>query len=166
MDRKFTRRSVVLIGLAIYFCLHACLRGLISPALNFDESEQSFLSQSLAWGYNSQPPLYTWIQKLIFEVLGCNAFAMAVRLNEAGVFTWVEWAATLASEIDSAQADGDRDLGDTYYRHWLNALETLVASKGLLGVSDMARRKEEWRRAYLATPHGAPIELSQERNTD
>ncbi len=95
-----------------------------------------------------------------------NAFAMAVRLNEAGVFTWVEWAATLASEIDSAQADGDRDLGDTYYRHWLNALETLVASKGLLGVSDMARRKEEWRRAYLATPHGAPIELSQERNTD
>jgi len=95
-----------------------------------------------------------------------NAFAMAVRLNEAGVFTWVEWAATLASEIDRAQADGDRDLGDTYYRHWLNALETLVASKGLLGVSDMARRKEEWRRAYLATPHGAPIELSQERNTD
>jgi len=95
-----------------------------------------------------------------------HAFAMAVRLNEAGVFTWVEWAATLASEIDSAQADGDRDLGDTYYRHWLNALETLVASKGLLGVSDMARRKEEWRRAYLATPHGAPIELSQERNTD
>ena len=95
-----------------------------------------------------------------------HAFALAVRLNEAGVFTWVEWAATLASEIDRAQADGDRDLGDTYYRHWLNALETLVASKGLLGVSDMARRKEEWRRAYLATPHGAPIELSQERNTD
>ena len=81
MDRKFTRRSVVLIGLAIYFCLHACLRGLISPALNFDESEQSFLSQSLAWGYNSQPPLYTWIQKLVFEVLGCNAFAMAVFKN-------------------------------------------------------------------------------------
>lgn len=95
-----------------------------------------------------------------------HAFAMAVRLNEGGVFTWVEWAATLASEIDRAQVDGDRDLGDTYYRHWLNALETLVASKGLLGVSDMARRKEEWRRAYLATPHGAPIELSQERNTD
>ena len=95
-----------------------------------------------------------------------HAFAMAIRLNEAGVFTWVEWAATLASEIDRAQADGDRDFGDTYYRHWLNALETLVASKGLLGVSDMARRKEEWRRVYLATPHGAPIELSQERNID
>ncbi len=81
MDRKFNRRSVVLIGLAVYFCAHAILRGFISPSLNFDESEQSFLSQSLAWGYNSQPPLYTWIQTLFFEVLGCNAFAMAVMKN-------------------------------------------------------------------------------------
>jgi nitrile hydratase accessory protein len=95
-----------------------------------------------------------------------HAFAMALRLNEAGVFTWVEWAATLATEIERAQADGDRDLGDTYYRHWLNALETLVTSKGLLGVSDMAQRKDEWRRAYLATPHGEPIELSQGQTPD
>lgn len=90
-----------------------------------------------------------------------HAFAMAVRLNEAGVFTWVEWAATLAAEIERVQINGDQDLGDTYYQHWLNALETLVASKGLLGVSDMTQRKDEWRRAYLATPHGEPIELSR-----
>ena len=25
---------------------------------------------------------------------------------------------------------------------------------------DMARRKEDWRKAYLNTPHGKPIELS------
>ncbi|HBV66296.1 MAG TPA: hypothetical protein DEF45_25105 [Rhodopirellula sp.] len=81
MDRGFSRRSVVLIGLAAYFCAHALLRGFISPALNFDESEQSFLSQSMAWGYNSQPPLYTWIQTVFFEVLGCNAFAMALMKN-------------------------------------------------------------------------------------
>lgn len=81
MDRSFSRRSIVLIALAVYFCAHAVLRGLISPALNFDESEQSFLSQSIAWGYNSQPPLYTWIQTLVFEILGCNAFAMAVLKN-------------------------------------------------------------------------------------
>ena len=81
MDRKLNRRSVVLIGLAVYFAGHALLRGSISPSLNFDESEQSFLSQSLAWGYNSQPPLYTWIQILFFKVLGCNAFAMAVMKN-------------------------------------------------------------------------------------
>ncbi|MCP4941494.1 MAG: hypothetical protein GY924_05875 [Planctomycetaceae bacterium] len=88
MDRNFSRRSVVLIGLAVYFCAHALLRGFISPALNFDESEQSFLSQSLAWGYNSQPPLYTWIQTLFFEVLGCNAFAMAVMKNAFLLLTY------------------------------------------------------------------------------
>ena len=81
MDRKFNRRFVVLVGLTVYFCAHALLRGFISPSLNFDESEQSFLSQNLAWGYNSQPPLYTWMQTLFFEVLGCNAFAMAVMKN-------------------------------------------------------------------------------------
>ena len=94
------------------------------------------------------------------------AFAMAVQLNEASVFTWVEWASALATEIERAQMNGDRDIGDTYYRHWLNALETLVASKGLLDVLDMAQRKEEWRRAYLATPHGEAIELSQGQTPD
>lgn len=81
MGHKLDQRSLVLFGLAVYFSAHAVLRGLISPSLNFDESEQAFLSQVIAWGYNSQPPLYTWIQTLFFEVLGCNAFAMAVMKN-------------------------------------------------------------------------------------
>ena len=88
-----------------------------------------------------------------------QAFAMAVRLHEAGVFEWTEWAATLSSEIERAQAAGDPDLGDTYYRHWLNALEALAAEKGLVEVSELTMRKEAWRDAYLATPHGQPIEL-------
>lgn len=85
---RFSRRSVVLIGLTVYFCAHAFLRGFISPSLNFDESEQSFLSQSLAWGYNSQPPLYTWVQSLFFDVMGCNAFAMAVMKNGLLLLTY------------------------------------------------------------------------------
>jgi len=88
-----------------------------------------------------------------------QAFAMAVRLHEAGAFTWPEWAASLSRAIEQAQAAGDRDLGDTYYRHWLSALEELIADKGLLHPSDLASRKEEWRKAYLATPHGEPIKL-------
>ena len=48
-----------------------------------------------------------------------QAFAMAVRLHEAGHFTWTEWAERLAEEIKRAQAAGDPDRGDTYYRHWL-----------------------------------------------
>ena len=56
-----------------------------------------------------------------------EAFALAVALHRAGTFTWTEWAAALADEIAGAKAAGDPDLGDTYYRHWLAALEKLVA---------------------------------------
>lgn len=88
-----------------------------------------------------------------------QAFAMAVRLHEAGVFEWTEWAAALLTEIERAQANGDPDLGDTYYLHWLNALEVLAAEKGLVELSELATRKEAWRDAYLATPHGQPVTL-------
>jgi hypothetical protein len=38
----------------------------------------------------------------------------------------------LARCIAAAQSRGDADLGDTYYDHWLAALEALLASKGLV----------------------------------
>jgi nitrile hydratase accessory protein len=89
-----------------------------------------------------------------------HAFALAVRLSEAGCFSWSEWAAALSQEIRLAQQQGDPDLGHSYYHHWLKALERLCAEKGLVNGADMHRRKEQWRRAYLHTPHGQPIELS------
>src|SRR3954454_23983827 len=60
-----------------------------------------------------------------------QAFAMAVALHARGVFTWSEWAQTLGDEIKRAQAAGDPDTGDTYYRHWLATLERMVAEKGV-----------------------------------
>jgi len=88
-----------------------------------------------------------------------QVFALAVRLHERGLFGWDEWAAALAREIEAAQAAGDPDLGDTYYRHWSRALEKLLARKGAALPADIDRRTEEWRRAYLDTPHGEPVEL-------
>ena len=38
-----------------------------------------------------------------------HAFAMALALHERGLFSWPEWAATLAVEIRRAQAAGDPD---------------------------------------------------------
>ena len=88
-----------------------------------------------------------------------QAFAMALALHARGLFTWPEWAATLAAEIKRAQAAGDPDRGDTYYRHWLNALERLVAEKGATDPAVLARYRDAWDRAAHRTPHGQPIEL-------
>jgi nitrile hydratase accessory protein len=89
-----------------------------------------------------------------------QAFALAIALNERGVFTWSEWATTLADEIRRAQAAGDPDTGETYYRHWLAALERLVAEKGLADAMTLARYADAWGRAAGRTPHGTPIELA------
>jgi nitrile hydratase accessory protein len=91
-----------------------------------------------------------------------QAFALAVALNARGLFTWTEWAAALGEEIKRAQAAGDPDLGNTYYRHWLAALERLVAHKGLTSTAMLARTREAWDRAADRTPHGSPIELREE----
>jgi len=91
-----------------------------------------------------------------------QAFAMAVRLHERGLFTWPEWAATLAGEIKRAQAEGDPDTGETYYRHWLRALERLVATKGVASPEMLNRYRDAWDRAADRTPHGSPIVLRPE----
>lgn len=88
-----------------------------------------------------------------------QAFAITLRLYDGGNFTWPEWAACLAQEIEAAQQAGDPDLGDTYYLHWLKALENIVARKGLLTADELNRRKDAWDRAAHSTPHGEPIEL-------
>lgn len=89
-----------------------------------------------------------------------QAFSMALALHQRGVFTWPEWAATLADEIKRAQAAGDPDTGETYYRHWLATLERLVAEKGIASPETLARYRDAWDRAADRTPHGKPIELS------
>ncbi|MEJ8853192.1 nitrile hydratase accessory protein [Variovorax robiniae] len=91
-----------------------------------------------------------------------QAFAMAVSLHAQQLFTWPEWAAALAAQISSAQAAGDADLGDTYYRHWLATLEALVASKGAGSAEELERYRLAWDHAADRTPHGQPIELRDE----
>ena len=95
------------------------------------------------------------------EAWEAQAFAMAVSLHERGVFTWPEWAQTLAAEILAAQAAGDPDTGATYYHHWLAALERLVVAKGLAPASALAASADAWHAAARATPHGQPIMLDR-----
>jgi nitrile hydratase accessory protein len=91
-----------------------------------------------------------------------QAFAMTLALYRKGLFTWPEWASALASEIKRAQAAGDPDAGDTYYHHWLAALERVVADKRIADSGTLARYRDAWDHAADRTPHGTPIELCPE----
>lgn len=91
-----------------------------------------------------------------------RAFAMALALHAQGLFTWPEWADALAKEIKRAQAEGDADTGETYYRHWLAALEHLVAARNVAATGDLHRYRDAWDHAADRTPHGQPIELMPE----
>ncbi len=65
------------------------------------------------------------------------AFSLAVKLHERGVFTWKEWSEALGAAIREAQAQGDPDLGDTYYLHWVKALEGLLIGRGLADAAQL-----------------------------
>jgi nitrile hydratase accessory protein len=91
-----------------------------------------------------------------------QAFAMTLALYDHGLFTWPEWAETLGAEIKRAQAAGDPDTGETYYQHWLAALERIIAAKGVTSSETLHRVKHAWEHACERTPHGKPIELRDE----
>jgi nitrile hydratase accessory protein len=96
------------------------------------------------------------------EAWEAQAFAITLALFERAVFSGAEWAATLAEEIERAQAGGDPDTGVTYYHHWLAALERLVSAKDLATPAMLKSYYHAWDRAADRTPHGKPIELTPE----
>jgi nitrile hydratase accessory protein len=91
-----------------------------------------------------------------------QAFAMTLALHERGLFGWNEWTAVLGDEIKRAQAGGDPDTGETYYRHWLAALERIVAEKRITDSAALERYRDAWEHAAERTPHGTPIVLRPE----
>ena len=93
------------------------------------------------------------------EAWHAEVYALTTSLIERGLVSDAEWTAALSNAIGAAQAAGDPDLGDTYYDHWLVALEALCTSKGLALGPAIDQRAADWREAYLHTPHGQPVEL-------
>ena len=86
--------------------------------------------------------------------------ALAYALSEKGVFTPTEWSEALGAELRQASARGEPDDQNTFYGAALSALEWLILRDGRVTVEALVGRTEQWRRAYLKTPHGKPVELS------
>lgn len=91
-----------------------------------------------------------------------EAFALAVRLSAQGHFTWAEWAAALADELQASAARGEPDDGSRYYHCWLTALEGLVVARQLSDPGALLASKNAWAEAYRRTPHGRPVELASD----
>ncbi len=89
-----------------------------------------------------------------------QTFAMPLALHERGAFTWKEWSAALAAVLGEVRERGEPDSGEHYYRHWLEALERIVAGKGLLTPAQLHERRQLWEEAARRTPHGQPIRLA------
>lgn len=90
-----------------------------------------------------------------------EVFAMTLMLHDKNLFTWQEWADQLSLSIAQAQRAGDPDLGNTYYLHWLDALETLVNTKQISKPGQLADLYTQWETAANTTPHGQPIVLQK-----
>jgi nitrile hydratase accessory protein len=85
-----------------------------------------------------------------------QAFAMAVALNQRGLFDWSEWTKALGAEIAAAP-------DETYFAAWLRALEKMLIAKGVASGGRLHELAEAWRAAAEATPHGQPIVLGAAR---
>lgn len=103
-------------------------------------------------GAADRPPTFA-------EPWQAQAFALVIRLSDAGHFTRSEWSDALGAELRAAAERGEPDDGSRYYEHWLAALERLVTRKGLTDTAALAARKNEWLDAYRHTPHGQPVVL-------
>ncbi len=79
--------------------------------------------------------------ELVFaELWESRAFAMAVSLCEAGVFSWREFQEALITRI---ARHNDTSTEWRYYWHWLGALEDVLASRGAVRHHDVTARATE-----------------------
>ena len=85
-----------------------------------------------------------------------RAFAMAVHLNEQGLFTWPQWAEQFGAALKANTEAGEPLI---YYQVWMATLEAVIEAKGIANRDQRAIREQEWEAAAARTPHGMAIEL-------
>jgi len=100
-----------------------------------------------------------------------SAFAMVVKLFEAGYFTWPEWVECLSKEIAAAEAehhDHDHehtavDAGSEYYEQWFAALERMIVDKNIMVKSAIDARHQYLRDNPVPHEHVArrdPVKIA------
>lgn len=82
--------------------------------------------------------------ELVFsEPWESRAFGLAVTLHDAGAFAWDDFREHLIARIADWERDHPPGECWSYYRCWLQALETVVVERGMVGAEDVGRRAEQ-----------------------
>ena len=101
-----------------------------------------------------------------------QVFALTVALNEAGHFSWADWAKYLGQEVAARSGASDHsgralpaidDLqaNDAYFECWTAALERLLEDRRIAPPLALSALRQAWRVAAEKTPHGQPIRLNR-----
>lgn len=96
------------------------------------------------------------------EAWQAEALALADTLVQNGLFTAAAWSDALGRALREAEARGDADDQETYYRAVLVALERSIDAHSDIDFTAMRQMRENWENAYRATPHGQPVVLKSE----
>ena len=86
-----------------------------------------------------------------------QVFVLAAAMNEAGYFTWSEWAQTFGETLGTMREGHTLDSSEEYYLAWVTTLERLMVEKQIVRTQMLEEMKMLWTEAYLHTPHGKSV---------
>jgi 4-amino-4-deoxy-L-arabinose transferase-like glycosyltransferase len=99
LERRFSHLVLLLAG---YFLVNFAVRLALPGSLELDEAQQMFFSQWLAAGYDSQPPLYNWLQYCVFSLIGPSVLALSLTKNALLFLTYLFYALTARRLLSSS----------------------------------------------------------------
>jgi len=88
-----------------------------------------------------------------------QVLAMVDTLIANGTIGATAWSDSLGSELKKARLSGASDNITTYYKAVLRALEQLLDQYTDITETEVSNKRDAWEQAYLATPHGQPVNL-------
>ncbi len=88
-----------------------------------------------------------------------DLFAIAVLLCETGHLDRAELSDAVEQAASSASPENGIAAREECFTAALRTLERALAERGVANRREIDSAQDEWRQAYLETPHGAPIKL-------
>ena len=102
------------------------------------------------------------LQEQVFaEPWHAQLFATTHTLASAGHFEWKDWANHFSAALKSSDGLSLSGGDAAYYEIWLEAFEQFLIIRHFADNKELAKLKGAWTKAFLKTPHGAPVELSR-----